>query len=101
MLMMALVAMLLVATGGSARAAQSRVSAGTGHASSTPPGGRPVAALPAVPSDQTPIHLDLASTPPVEPAVPVVLADVPAVRDEASHLAGDAVPAVGRGPPTV
>ena len=48
-LMMALVAMLLVATGGSARATQqARTSAGTGHVTAAPHHGRQAASIPPV-----------------------------------------------------
>jgi len=100
-LMVALVAMLLVAAGGSARAAQARVSAGTGHATAAPHSGRPVVALPATSNDHVPLHLDLASTLPVDAPVTVLVVDDRVRADDESYLAGDLVTAVGRGPPTV
>lgn len=99
-LMVALVAMLLVAVGGSARASQARVSAGTGHASATPPSGRQVAALPSAPSDQAQLHLDLASTPPIDLPTPVSVVADRGTAGNAAYLPGDGVTAVGRGPPT-
>jgi hypothetical protein len=99
--MVALVAVLLVATGGSARAAHSRTSVGTGHASATPTGGRQVAAVPLPAHESVATHLDLATTPPVDLPMPVGVA-VDLAQDAAlSYVPADVVTAVGRAPPTV
>jgi len=100
-LMMALVAMLLVATGGSARATQARTSAGTGHVAAVPHAARQVAAVPVAPGDHAPVHLDLTSTPPVEASSAGAPGRVPALVPHVSHVPVDVVTAVGRAPPTV
>jgi hypothetical protein len=99
--MVALVAMLLVATGGSARVAHARTSAGTGHASAMPHSGRPVAALPATSPDHAPLHLDLASTPPADALAKVLVVIDEGPGDDESCLPGDLATAVGRGPPAL
>lgn len=60
--MMALVAMLLVATGGSARATQHRVSASTGQAAAAPQPGRQADVQAPVQQDQPAHVLDLVAT---------------------------------------
>ena len=99
--MVALVAMLLVATGGSARAVQARTSAGTGHVTGMPHHGRQVAAVAPSSHDHTHLHLDLASTPPDDDVSPS-----PGVGDrvsphDASHVAAVTVTADGRAPPAL
>ncbi len=97
--MVALVAMLLVATGGSARATPARLSAGTGHTVAVPHAGRQVAAVGPTSTDQAPQHVDLACTPPA----PVEVAPSPvggqAAGQDGSWLSSETVTAVGRGPP--
>jgi hypothetical protein len=99
--MLALVAMLLVATGGSARAAQSRTSVSTGQVSPPPTGGRQVAVVPLTGHDVVVSHLDLDSTPPTEaPLAPQLVRDT--VADERpTSVPGDLISPVGRAPPTV
>ncbi|MCD9198257.1 hypothetical protein [Aeromicrobium wangtongii] len=100
-LMMALVAMLLVATGGSARATQSRTSVGTGHASAAPHSGRQVALVPQLAHDPVATHLDLATTPPPDPAAPGEAEHSLPPEATSSLVPADAVSPVGRAPPTV
>ncbi|MFC5678504.1 hypothetical protein [Aeromicrobium endophyticum] len=99
--MVALVAMLLVATGGSARAVQARTSAGTGHVAGTPHHGRQVTAVAPSSHDHSHLHLDLATTPPDDQASPaLIVADqVPAHAD--SYVAAATVTADGRAPPAL
>ena len=97
--MVALVAMLLVATGGSARAVQARTSAGTGHVSATPHHGRQVTAIAPSSHDHSHLHLDLASTPPDDDVSPSPsIDDLVSARAE-SHVAATTVTADGRAPP--
>jgi hypothetical protein len=99
--MVALVAMLLVATGGSARAVQARTSAGTGHVTGTPHHGRQVAAVAPSAHEHSHLHLDLASTPPDDDASPaVVVADRVVARGDV-HVAAATVTADGRAPPAL
>ena len=97
--MMALVAMLLVATGGSARAAQPRASAGTGQAAAATQHGRQVAAVTPAAHEQVQIHLDLASTPPVDDAPAPVRAVERTTAAGASHVAAAEITVDGRAPP--
>jgi hypothetical protein len=98
-LMVALVAMLLVATGGSARAVQARTSAGTGHAAATPHHGRQVTAVAPSSHDHSQLHLDLASTPPDDRVLPSPRVDGQVSAHTASHVAATTVTADGRAPP--
>jgi hypothetical protein len=100
-LMMALVAMLLVATGGSARATQARTSVGTGHAAAAPQHGRQTAAIAPAPHDHAQQHLDLASTPPADDASPAPRVDGRVEARDGSFVAGTTVTAVGRAPPAL
>lgn len=100
-LSMALVAMFLVVLAGSARAAQPRTAAGPGHASPAPQQGRHTTAVAPVPHDQTPWHLDLASTPPITVEPTIVLVGEHFSTDTVSFLTTDAIPAVGRAPPAL
>ncbi|AWB92625.1 hypothetical protein C3E78_10675 [Aeromicrobium chenweiae] len=102
MLMMALVAVLLVATGGSARGVHHRVSAGAGHAAAPQQTGRqldvPVAHQHDQPSSH---HLDLASTPPSQAPG---LADTgwgPASTDTTTYVDAAGVTPTGRAPPAL
>lgn len=98
-LTVALVAMLLVALGGSARAGQHRASAGTGHSLAGAQPGRHTAAVQLAPHDHTPWHLDLASTPPDDAAS---RADSVALTVEAldtTIVTHETIAAVGRAPP--
>lgn len=100
-LMVALVAMLLVATGGSARATPARMSAGTGHSVASPHPGRQVAAAAPASNDQVHVHTAVASTPPaVDPAAagPSV---IPVAEHVTARVSTDLVTAVGRGPPAL
>ena len=98
-LMMALVAMLLVATGGSARATPSRSSAGTGHVAGTPHHGRQAAVVAPSAHDQSGLHLDLASTAPDDDAPAGEQPGDRAAGDDTSYVAGTTITAVGRAPP--
>jgi hypothetical protein len=98
--MVALVAALLVATGGSPRTVHHRASASSGQAGSAPHAGRHVASLASASYDQPVLHLDLASTPPADvPQGAAVLGDHVDDRTT-SFVSGDRIAAVGRGPPT-
>lgn len=98
--MMALVAMLLVATGGSARATQqARTSAGTGHLTAAPQHGRHAASVPPASHDHGHLHLDLASTAPDDVASPAAVVDEPVATHDASHVAAATVTVEGRAPP--
>lgn len=97
--MMALVAMLLVATGGSARAAQPRTSAGTGQATAAPLHGRQVAAIAPAAHEHVQIHVDLASTPPVDGAPAPVRAVERTTAASVSHVAAVEITVDGRAPP--
>nr|MCW2727935.1 hypothetical protein [Aeromicrobium sp.] len=98
--MVALVAALLVAAGGTARAAQPRVSAGTGQAGTAPQAGRHVATHPSSSYDLAALHLDLASTGPVDVPAPAGPAVEHIDGGAASFVSGDSIAAVVRGPPT-
>ncbi|MET0928770.1 MAG: hypothetical protein ABWX74_04600 [Aeromicrobium sp.] len=98
-LTVALVAMLLVALTGSARAAQHRTSAGTGHSAAAAQPGRHTATVPLAPHDHLPWHLDLASTPPADAETRVVAAASLVESPDRSIVAREAVAAVGRAPP--
>ena len=98
-LMMALVAMLLVATGGSARAAQPRTSAGTGQAVAPPQHARQVAAIAPAAHEHVQIHLDLASTPPADGSPAPVRAAERTTTADASHVAAAEITVDGRAPP--
>ncbi|MBD8606108.1 hypothetical protein IFT73_04510 [Aeromicrobium sp. CFBP 8757] len=99
-LMMALVAMLLVATGGSARATQqARTSAGTGHLTAAPQHGRQAASVPPASHDHGHLHLDLATTAPDDVASPAAVVDEPVATHDASHVAAATVTVEGRAPP--
>lgn len=98
-LLMALVAMLLVATGGSARATPSRSSAGTGQVIGTPHHARQAAIVVPSSHDQSALHLDLASTPPDDDPASTASPDDRAVGDDGSQVAGTTISAVGRAPP--
>lgn len=98
-LMMALVAMLLVATGGSARATPSRSSAGTGQVSGTPHHGRQAALVAPSSHDQSALHLDLASSPPDDDPTTDGRPDAEVVGDDTSQVPGTTITAVGRAPP--
>ena len=100
-LMVALVAMLLVATGGSVRATPARLSAGSGQAVAAPHTGRHVAAVVPTSSDQAPQHVDLASTAPDAAAPAPEVVDEQAAGHDRSRLSSDHVTAVGRGPPAL
>ena len=100
--MMALVAMLLVATGGSARATQqARTSAGTGHVTAAPHHGRQAASIPPVLHDHGHLHLDLASTPPDDTTSPATVVDAPVATPDASHVDAATVTVEGRAPPAL
>lgn len=99
--MVALVAMLLVATGGSTRAAQARTSAGTGQASAAPHLVRQAASIAPESLDHTQLHLDLASTPPAG-----ALIETHEMADDVDGTDGSVVDratvtAVGRAPPAL
>jgi hypothetical protein len=101
-LMMALVAMLLVATGGSARATQqARTSAGTGHVTAAPQHGRQAASVAPTAPDHAQLHLDLASTPPDDVASPAAVVDERVATHPGSHHEAVAVTADGRAPPAL
>jgi hypothetical protein len=100
-LMVALVAMLLVATGGSARAVQARTSAGTGHTAAAPHHGRQVTAIAPAAHDHSHLHLDLASTPPAEDLSPSSHVRDRVVARGAAHIAATTVTADGRAPPAL
>jgi hypothetical protein len=99
--MVALVAMLLVATGGSARAVQARTSAGTGHVSATPHHGRQVAAVAPSSHDHSHLHLDLAATPPHDDVPPTPRVSDRVSARASSHVAAATVTADGRAPPAL
>ena len=100
--MMALVAMLLVATGGSARATQqARTSAGTGHVTAAPHHGRQAASIPPVLHDHGHLHLDRASTPPDDTTSPATVVDAPVATPDASHVDAATVTVEGRAPPAL
>lgn len=99
MLLVALVAMLLVATGGSARASQARSTAGTGHVGVAQHHGRQAAAVPPASHDHSHLHLDLGATPPGEHDAISPRVDEQPVAADVSQVAGTAVVAVGRAPP--
>ena len=99
--MIALVAVLLFATGGSARAAHQRVSAGTGQSSASPHHGRQVdTAAPSI-HDQQSHLLDLASTPPASSSAPDDVRAEATVVSPDSQLPAESVTAVGRAPPAL
>jgi hypothetical protein len=101
-LLMALVAMLLVATGGSARATQqARTSAGSGHVASAPQHGRQAAAIPPAAHDHAQLHLDLAVIPPVDDVAPTATVDEPVGSHETAHRAAATTTVDGRAPPAV
>ncbi|CAN5290812.1 hypothetical protein BH09ACT10_BH09ACT10_25810 [soil metagenome] len=101
MLMVALVAMLLVATGGSARASQQRVTIGTGHVSSVPHASRHAYVVAPSHHDHGPLHLDLDATLPSSPAGPTDSGtyDTGPVTD--AHGAARAITPLGRAPPAL
>ena len=99
LLMIALVAMLLVATGGSARGSQHRVSAGTGQAVAAPHTGRQVDIPAPAQHDQTSHLLDLTSTPPTTDDSVRTSTVVAADAHPASYVDADGVTPTGRAPP--
>ncbi|MRJ77096.1 hypothetical protein GEV29_11135 [Aeromicrobium sp. SMF47] len=100
-LMVALVAMLLVATGGPARGAHQRVSAGTGHATAAGvQSGRHLDVQAPTPQhDQASHLLDLASTPPSPAPQRVDAGWTTLTTDTATYVGADAVTPTGRAPP--
>lgn len=99
--MLALIAMLLVAVGGSPRGAQHRVSAGAGNSIAAPHPGRHVAAVAPSANDQVPWHLDLATTPTVEVPKPSTTVADQGNGDTTTYVGSHAVAEVGRAPPTL
>lgn len=99
MLMIALVAMLLVATGGPARGTQHRVSAGNGAAAAAPQTGRQVDVPAPVQHDQPSHLLDLASTPPSPDAAPLVTVGTSSADGQTPHVDASPVTPTGRAPP--
>jgi hypothetical protein len=100
-LMVALVAMMLVATGGSARTVQHRVSAGTGHAAAGVPTGRSVDVKAASPQQhqQTSHLLDLAATSPSPAPSRVDVGWTTVTHDTATYVGTTSVTPTGRAPP--
>ncbi|MCW2769793.1 MAG: hypothetical protein JWR27_1226 [Aeromicrobium sp.] len=98
-LMAALVAVLLVATGGSVRAAHQRVSAGPSHASVAGQAARHTTLTVADTHDRPGAHLDLTATPASEPAVVGAPATYVVEAAELVRPGVDAITAVGRAPP--
>ncbi|MET1039208.1 MAG: hypothetical protein ABW075_13120 [Aeromicrobium sp.] len=100
-LSLALVAMLLVALSGSARAAQHRASAGNGQSIAAPHPSRQAVVVPAATQDHQPWHLDLDAAL-LERVTPHGHALVSVVTTHATSLVThESVPAVGRAPPAV
>ena len=98
-LTLALVAMLLVALAGSARAAQHRVTAGSGQSVAGQHLGRHAAVVLPASHDHGPWHLDLGSTPPDDAvALAATVSDVVDQADTTAVTRGSIV-AVGRAPP--
>ena len=98
---LALVAMLLVALAGSARAAQHRVSAGSGQSVAGPHLGRHAAVVPPASHDHGPWHLDLGSTPPDDDVTPGATFSTVVERADTSGVSHESVAAVGRAPPAL
>jgi hypothetical protein len=100
-LSLALVAMVLVALSGSARAAQHRVSAGNGQSIAAPHPSRQAVVVPAATQDHQPWHLDLdaALLAVAEPHGHVLVSAVTA--HDLSIVSHETVPAVGRAPPAL
>jgi hypothetical protein len=98
----ALVAVLLVTFGGPTRAHSQRLTvSGTSQAAAAAKATRVQHAVPLVHDHQTPLHLDLATTPPgaapdVRTTAAVVSADAPVVR-----TGSDLVTPTGRAPPAL
>lgn len=100
-LMATLVAVLLVATSGSARASEQTTDAGTSHAGQDHHAVRHAAITVQQTPDRPGAHLDLASTPPV--AAPAVGAATAPVVDGADDVrpGTTVVSPVGRAPPAL
>lgn len=97
--MFALVAMLLVATAGSARGVPHRVTAGTGHPAAGQPAGRHLD-VQAPPQQDQPVHVpDLAT--PVPSAAPhrVDTTWTTVVAAPSTHVGAAGVTPTGRAPP--
>lgn len=99
--MVAFVAMLLVAVGGSSRITQSRAIAGAGQATSDPHPVRHAALVAQAHSDELQLHLDLSSTPPAPFAPDVTTVVTPASADVAVSTDAAPVTPTGRAPPTL
>lgn len=98
--MVAFVAMLLVAVGGSSRVTQSRVIAGAGQATSDPHPVRHAAVVAQAHSDELQLHLDLSSTPPAPFTLDLTTVVTPSSTDVTASVDAATVTPTGRAPPT-
>ncbi|WP_456697457.1 hypothetical protein [Aeromicrobium sp. P5_D10] len=100
-LMVTCVAMLLVATGGTARSTATRAMSAAGQATTESTPGRHLAVSTPSQHDQLQLHLDLASTPP-EPFEPILTPTISTVPSDAQTRLSAGTPApLGRAPPTL
>lgn len=100
-LMVACIAMLLVATGGSARTSQTRSTAGSGQVTTESMPNRHLAVTTSSHHDQLQLHLDLTSTPPA-PFAPILTQTVSTTPTAAQTYVSATTPTpVGRAPPTL
>lgn len=100
-LTLAMVAMLLVALAGSARAGQHRVTAGSGQTAAAKHLGRHAAIVLPSAHDHGPWHLDLGSTPPDDDAAPVATISDVVDQADTTAVARGSITAVGRAPPAL
>jgi hypothetical protein len=99
--MVALVAMLLVAAGGSVRTGGHRTSASSGSSLAAPHIGRHAAVVAPSAHDHVSVHPDLASTPPDQAVAQHGTGADDLSSDADTLVTGDAVTPVGRAPPAL